>query len=57
MLPSDGTPPFNLTECGIATGTNPPTDILISRVTFASITVDTTDLVTALVTVGHENGA
>ncbi|GKS67362.1 hypothetical protein YTPLAS73_09090 [Nitrosarchaeum sp.] len=56
VLPSDDTPPFSVTECGIATGASPPTDILISRVTFNSIQVDTDDLLTVLVTIGHENG-
>lgn len=50
-------PPYTIKEGGIATGPSPPTDILGTRVTFGTITINAAEIVTGLVTVGHQNGS
>jgi hypothetical protein len=50
-------PPYIIKEGGIASGPNPPTDVLFTRVTFPQITINAAEIATGLITVGHQNGS
>jgi len=43
-------------EAGLATGNNPPTDVLITRYTFPLVTIAAPQLLTAITTIVYKNG-
>lgn len=50
-------PPYPVREFGLATGSNPPTAVLVSRSTTPLINVNAGVVYSCLITVAHENGA